>query len=250
MSSIARSALLTLLLLASLPARAGTLTMATWRADPGFFPPVAAYGSSTSTAVDVYVDVAPYTTQYFIHANPNTVFFQFKVGGSARITAHASMAGATRGVAGEVVVKTAIHTKASMVRTGKITLLHFPLSAGRTGALVTSLTVLGQYHQLTVSFGPWTPHTQVFHSLTVSSYPLPDAVGRGSFHLGPHGTGTVTLVSPTKVILRGPLTHRTTASFTTLRLSFVPEPTSAVLLGAALAVGLGLAAARHGAGRR
>jgi hypothetical protein len=58
----------------------------------------------------------------------------------------------------------------------------------------------------------------------------------GSFMLTAGGGGTVTLVSPTKVTSdnyqEAEHWRRRTASFTTLKLTFVPEPGVAVLLGA------------------
>jgi hypothetical protein len=49
------------------------------------------------------------------------------------------------------------------------------------------------------------------------------------------GAGTVTLVSPTKVSIDGRLSQRRAVSFSTLKLTFVPEPVTVLLLGAAAA---------------
>jgi hypothetical protein len=62
---------------------------------------------------------------------------------------------------------------------------------------------------------------------------LPTVMAVGSFNLTGAGGGTVTLVSPTKVDIDGSLAQRRTASFTTLKLTFVPEPGTVLLLGAA-----------------
>jgi hypothetical protein len=57
----------------------------------------------------------------------------------------------------------------------------------------------------------------------------------GSFNLTAKGGGTVTLVSPSKISIDGSIAQRRTASFTTLVLTFVPEPGALLLLaGAAL----------------
>jgi hypothetical protein len=58
----------------------------------------------------------------------------------------------------------------------------------------------------------------------------------GSFSLSAQGAGTVTLVSPSKVSIDGFVIQRRTASFTTLKLTFVPEPATVLLLGAAAGV--------------
>ena len=53
----------------------------------------------------------------------------------------------------------------------------------------------------------------------------------------------VTLVSPSRVDIDGPLAVRRTAAFTTLVLNFVPEPGTLLLLGAG-ALGLVLMGSR------
>jgi PEP-CTERM motif len=60
-------------------------------------------------------------------------------------------------------------------------------------------------------------------------------VATGSFQPDRMGAGTVTLVSPTEVSIDGSIFQRRTASFTTLKLNFVPEPSTVLLLGAAAA---------------
>jgi hypothetical protein len=67
----------------------------------------------------------------------------------------------------------------------------------------------------------------------------------GSFNLDAAGAGTVTLVSPTRIHLGGPLVQRDSVSVTTLKLTFVPEPGTLLLLGAS-ALTLGLAWRRSG----
>jgi hypothetical protein len=66
----------------------------------------------------------------------------------------------------------------------------------------------------------------------------------GSFNLTPLGGGTVTLVAPSKISIDGPFAQRRTANFTTLSLSFVPEP-GTLLLSAAGGVALVLLGRRR-----
>jgi hypothetical protein len=65
----------------------------------------------------------------------------------------------------------------------------------------------------------------------------------GSFDLTANGGGTVTLVAPSKVSIDGNLVGRRSASFATVKLSFVPEPGTLLLLGGT-ALALVLAAKR------
>ena len=55
----------------------------------------------------------------------------------------------------------------------------------------------------------------------------------GSFDLTANGGGTVTLVAPSKITIDGRLLQRRSASFATLKLTFVPEPGALLLLGGA-----------------
>jgi hypothetical protein len=65
----------------------------------------------------------------------------------------------------------------------------------------------------------------------------------GSFNLTANGGGTVTLVSPTKISIDCGLAQRRTAGFTALKMVFVPEPGTLLLLGAG-ALGLVLVGSR------
>jgi hypothetical protein len=113
------------------------------------------------------------------------------------------------------------------------TLLQIPLSVGKDGVVTGTFPVLGTDHLFTVDFYGWSPGTQVFTGLTSGGDPIPTVVAMGSFSLtAPLGQGTVTLVSPSKVSIDGPLAQRRTVSFATLKLVFVPEPGTLLLLGA------------------
>jgi hypothetical protein len=80
--------------------------------------------------------------------------------------------------------------------------------------------------------------------LTTKLAPLPTVTATGTFNLtSPGGAGTVTLVSPSKISIDCALAQRRTASFTALRMVFVPEPGTLLLLGAG-ALGLVLVGSR------
>jgi hypothetical protein len=84
----------------------------------------------------------------------------------------------------------------------------------------------------------------VFDGLTTKGVALPTVTAAGSWNLtAPDGAGTVTLVSPSKISIDCALAQRRTASFTALKMFFVPEPGSLLLLGAG-ALGLVLLGSR------
>jgi hypothetical protein len=121
------------------------------------------------------------------------------------------------------------------------TLLKLPLSAGKAGSVYQYFVIRTNPHYLTVDFYAWTPGTKSFAGLTSKYAPLPTPTifAMGSFNLTAMGDGTVTLVAPSKISVDGPLAQRRTASFTSLKLTFVtvPEPAALLLLGAGV-VGL------------
>jgi hypothetical protein len=150
------------------------------------------------------------------------------------------MADADVGIPGTVIVMTAPHASMgvdqSMFSVGTRTLLRVPLGFGANGRATNSwFTVLGVPHSLTVDFYAWTPGTRTFTGLTSMSLPLPDVVVMGSFALTGSGGGMVTLVAPTKLTVIGRVADRKTASYTTLKLYFVPEPGTLLLLASAAA---------------
>jgi hypothetical protein len=170
--------------------------------------------------------------------------------GSAAIVGGVSAAAANQGIGGMLTIRIALHVAkgadASMLAAGKTTLLKLPLGldVGGSGSELGYFTVSGIAHYLTVDFYGWTPHTRVFTGLTskYAALPTPTVVAMGSVGLTYAGGGTVTLVAPSKISIDGPLTQRRTASFTSLRMTYlrsgpVPEP-SALLLLAAGAAGL------------
>jgi hypothetical protein len=249
---------LALALLLGTAADAGTLTSATWtqRIDP--YPPLAgafpltrttaqlgAAGSSTGSSVSVSLSFPQFTTVYLVPKTPQAGFsVQIKItqGGPQAITATPGMATATQGIPGTVIVMTAGHVRrgvnASMIFIGVNSVLGqgVPLSQGGVGRASWQFTITGQTHYVTVDFFAWTPGTVTFTGLTSKGRSLPDVVAMGSFALSAAGGGTVTLVSPTKVSVDGSLEQqRRVFSLTTLKLTFVPEPGTLLLLGAAAA---------------
>jgi hypothetical protein len=146
---------------------------------------------------------------------------------------------AKAGVGGMRTVKNAVHVatgaSASRLAPGGTTLVRVPLSVGNRVAVTALFYVLDEPHYLTVFFYGWTPNTWIFYDLSSGLSPLPDVTAMGSFAVSPGGAGTVTLVSPSLIHIDGPLAQRRTASSTTLKLTFVPEPSALLLLGAAAA---------------
>ena len=237
-------------------AQAGVLTMATWsqvvsglpdtRLPPFGIPlnrttaQLDATGSSTSTSIAVDLFYPQFSTAIFV---PKTSMFAVSLhvkltqGGPLGITATPSMAAVAYGdVDGTVIVMTAIHlpmgVNQSMFNAGINTLVRIPLSHGGARQFTSSFLVLGTYQHLTVDFFDWTPGTQTFTGLTSMGVALPDVVAMGSFMQTTY-RGTVTLVSPTRVSINGSIFQSRSISLTTLKLSFVPEPGTLLLLGAA-----------------
>jgi len=238
-------------LFAASTAQAGTLTSATWlqvtqgvpmtRDTSTTTPLLTATGTgSTQTSIAVNINYPAFSIQFFVPKDPVTgvLDLQIKVtqGGAQAITATSAMASGSPGIPGTVVVMTASHLAGgmplSMYMTGINTLVAVPLSAGKAGQVTSTFNVIGQAHQITVDFFAWTPQTLTFMGLTSKGVALPDVTAMGSFNLTAQGGGDVTLVSPSKVSINGGLAQRRTASFTTLVLHFVPEPSTLLLLGA------------------
>jgi hypothetical protein len=92
-------------------------------------------------------------------------------------------------------------------------------------------------HYITVDFYAWTAGTHTFTGLTQKGVALPSAKAAGSFALTAQGGGTVTLVAPARITIdstgSAQIAQQRTVSVTTLKLTFVPEPSGALLLGAA-----------------
>jgi hypothetical protein len=207
-----------------------------------------ATGVATPTDYSVSLTMGAFSLNQFTTGgaiNINTAA-TFGPGGQV-ISGTAAAAAATMGIAGNVTVKVAAHVgkgaNASQLAVGATTLVLVPLSAGKAGTFNGFFYVLGSAHYITVDFYAWTPNTLTFMGLTTKGAALPDVTAAGSFGLTAGGGGTVTLVAPSKISIDGPLAQRRTASFTTLKLSYAPEPSTLLLLGAGV-MGLALVGSR------
>ena len=211
-------------------------------------------------------------TQYTTGGAINIKTIANVAGGTQTITGNVSGAAANGGIPGMVTVKVAAHVakgvNASLLTAAPTTLVKVPLSIGKADTATGYFYVLTNIHYLTVDFYAWTPHTLSFTGLTTKGAALPDVVAMGSFGLlirpdpseipasqyvwDYFDNGVVTLVAPSRISIDGPLAQRRTASFTSLKLTFVneldfvhgtPEPGTLLLLGAG-AAGLLLAGRR------
>lgn len=246
--------------LATSAAQAGTLTAASWLQVIQGFPmtrtfsrglgqlPFTISGSAWAGVdnVSVHLTYPAVVEKFFVPKTANGVLdlaISITQGGSQTIVATPGGGVANQGVVGSVVVRVATHNQAgvnqSMYLTGMTTLVKVPLNVGVDGQATNSFKVSGIAHFVTVDFFAWTPGSFVFTGLTSRGQALPSATAAGSWALnaGPFGgaTGTVTLVSPTKISIDCVLAQRKTASFTSLKLYFVPEPSTLMLLGASAA---------------
>jgi hypothetical protein len=210
-----------------------------------------AAGTSTANSVAVSLSFPSFSTSLFVPKTPNGILdlhIKITQGGPQAITATPGMGNGAPGVPGTVIVMTAAHAamgvNQSMFKVGVNTIVNVPLSIGKAIIFASEstpsgeppgFTIVGAAHTLTVSFFAWTPGTLVFSGLTTRGVALPSVIAMGSFDLTAKGGGTVTLVSPSKISIDGSIAQRRTASFTTLVLTFVPEPGALLLLaGAAL----------------
>ena len=266
------------LLLAGASARGGTLTNATWLqvTDTGLLgapfalpmtrttAQLGAAGTSTANSIAVSLSYPAFSTSFIVLKTVNAPFFvdlaiKITQGGPQAITATPGMGNGAPGVPGTVIVMTAAHgamgVNQSMFKVGINTIVEVPLSIGRTAKVQLGRpttpsgepggwTVVGAAHSGTVSFFAWTPGTLVFSGLTTKGKALPSVIAMGSFNLTAKGGGTVTLVAPSKISIDGSIAQRRTASFSTLLLSFVPEP-GALLLVTGGALGLALIGLRR-----
>jgi hypothetical protein len=242
--------------LAAPPATAGTLFSATWNTQiTGYFGdltvavPVMATGSSTDSAISVSLTLPDFEhTSLHQPAPPFSTFFapthrKLALSGVQTIAATAGMASADTAIAGHALVRVAEHvTKGAnaSISVPRTTLFGFPLRVGLDGVTTGYFYNAFTFHYATVDFYAWTPGAHTFTGLTLKGVPLPSVKVGGSFALTAQGGGTVTLVAPARIAIdsTGPnlIGQQRTVSVSTLKLTFVPEPSVGLLL-----VGAGLA---------
>jgi hypothetical protein len=242
-----------ILALGSAGARAGTLTSATWyqTVQTGIgtaavigvpmtrtTAQLGALGTSTATSISVSLSYPAFATTVFADGTAAIdLALQVTQGGPQVITATAAMGNGSPAVPGTLILMSAVHNSMgvnqSMFQVAVNTLVSVPLSHGKEGQLLHTFLVVGAVHFMTVDFYAWTPGTLVFTGLTLKGNALPDVSAMGSFNVTSQGGGVVTLVAPSKLTIDGQILGRRTASFSRLELTFVPEPSTLLLLGGA-----------------
>ena len=240
-------------------AHAGTLTMATWTQDLGNAQvgvPITASGAARATGgfsgygwegcacLSLSVPAFQYTN--FVPKTGNAVVdlaWILTLGGvQQKLTATQHGVHPVQPIPGTVLLKTAMHTNASMYVVGGITLLHIPLSVGAGKTEMGTIDVLGLPHSFTVHQSAWGgTGRRTFTGLTTKGQPLADVAVTNTFFVPHDGQpGQMTLVAPTLIEIHGALAQRRTVSFSRLHFSFaagdfdppcvVPEPHQLLLL--------------------
>jgi hypothetical protein len=221
-----------------------TRTISGVNCDPG---PVAGglggpTGTATATSYSVSLTVPLFEIKQFTTGGAINIYTHATLAGGAAISGTDSAAAATMGVLGQVTVNVAAHQglkspTPSALKKAPTTLVKVPLSVGVAGTTTGYFYVLQNLHYITVDFYAWTPHTLTFTGLTSKYAPLPTptVVAMGDVVTMGGVITQVILVSPSMISIDGPLAQRRTASFTTLTLTYAPEPGALLLLGAGVA---------------
>jgi hypothetical protein len=212
--------------------------------------PVVVTGSFSTSAIDVVATIPTFTLTRFVPNSVITLWVDFQIEGSARITATPGHAAGTRGFQGFMRAFTAscpVPFSPSACSVGPVLLQQGPVSPGYPKVITALLTVLGKKHNVKLSFQGWTVGSRVFTNLTSQGAPVPNFHTAGSFDVTPGGFGSVTLVAPTRIwitpVTSGPVRQRT-VSVSRLRMNFLPEPRAAGLLAVA-ALTLGVSSTRR-----
>ena len=243
--------LLVAVMLSATTASAGMLTSAVWTQGVNTSGvignvnvPLTFSGTSTATSVSVTVAVSGGPIQLV-----NTV----ATGGALPLGVRVSISGSAniggnQGTIGNI--GPGVNVPAAIFLGGLPPIgapfLNLPLTAG--GGATSMFTAIG----IPVTIIGYAWNTGVVQVTGLTNSPVLGNTGgapgtrtfTGSFNLTAGGGGTVTLVSPTKVIVGGAAAPSTTSSFSMLQLTFVPEPGTLLLLGTGVA-GLALLGARR-----
>ncbi len=250
--------------------KAGTLDSATWKGAFQGVPFTLTIGSGTvggvgssmlhlvvsgtaagNNVVTASVSVIPFTTSKFFEPPPAALTITQMLGGNQKINVAGNVASATgtpnMGALGTVNV---------FMQVGfPLLLLGVPLNVGGTGVQTyQGFNPLFTHVTVTATFLGWQIAPFTVTGLTNQGVALPNVMFTGSNNLM-FGEGTVTLVAPARVAvcvgggtttsgsctgaslegLPGLGQFNRTASSTTLKLTFIPEPGVLLLLGAGLA---------------
>lgn len=196
-----------------------------------------ATGTSTASSYNVALTMPLFQFQGFTTGGTIPLATRASLQGGQTIAGGSASATANVGIEGMVTFGGAQHTMGSMWNQPLMgTLAFLPIYVGKADRGGFYSTFSPPYSGDFFFYG-WTPGTLSFTGLSTRGVALPDVIAMGTFGLGANGAGAVTLVSPSRIFLYNweggsqvSLVNRVTLA--TLKLTFVPEPSAMLLLGA------------------